>query len=70
MLRRPIIWLIRLYQWLVSPFLGPHCRFHPSCSHYASEALERHGILRGGWLAIRRVFRCHPFSSGGHDPVP
>jgi len=62
--------LIRLYQWTVSPLLGPTCRFYPSCSHYALEAIERHGVWRGGWLAARRLGRCHPFCPGGYDPVP
>ncbi|MFO1426863.1 MAG: membrane protein insertion efficiency factor YidD [Steroidobacteraceae bacterium] len=62
--------LIRLYQLVVSPWLGPRCRFHPSCSHYALEALEVHGLLRGGWLAARRLGRCHPWHPGGLDPVP
>ncbi len=61
---------IRLYQRLISPLLGPHCRFAPSCSHYASEALHVHGPLRGSWLAVRRIARCHPWNAGGHDPVP
>jgi putative membrane protein insertion efficiency factor len=62
--------LIRGYQLVVSPWLGPRCRFHPSCSNYALEALEVHGALRGSWLAVRRVGRCHPFNPGGFDPVP
>ena len=62
--------LIRLYQWTLSPLLGPRCRFHPSCSQYALEALERFGLVRGGWLALRRIGRCHPFHPGGYDPVP
>ena len=62
--------LIRGYQLIVSPWLGPRCRFHPSCSNYALEAIERHGSLRGSWLALRRVGRCHPFHPGGFDPVP
>ena len=62
--------LIRLYQLLVSPWLGPRCRFYPSCSHYAIEALDEHGLWRGGWLALKRLARCHPFHSGGYDPVP
>ncbi|MGH8231267.1 MAG: membrane protein insertion efficiency factor YidD [Steroidobacteraceae bacterium] len=62
--------LIRLYQLTVSPLLGPRCRFHPSCSHYALEALQRHGSVRGLWLTLRRVARCHPFHAGGYDPVP
>lgn len=62
--------LIRIYQMGISPVLGNHCRFYPSCSQYACEALERHGALRGGWLAIRRVLRCHPWHPGGVDPVP
>lgn len=61
---------IRTYQILVSPFLGNNCRYLPTCSNYALEALERFGPLRGSWLAIRRVGRCHPFHEGGHDPVP
>jgi uncharacterized protein len=61
---------IRGYQILVSPYIGPRCRFWPSCSEYASQAIERHGLVRGGKLAISRVLRCHPFSPGGVDPVP
>jgi putative membrane protein insertion efficiency factor len=57
------------YQTALSPFLGPCCRFAPSCSSYASEALQRHGLLRGGWMAVRRLLRCHPFHPGGWDPV-
>ena len=62
--------LIGGYQRYVSPLLGPRCRFHPSCSAYAGEAIRRFGLVRGGWLAARRVGRCHPFSDGGDDPVP
>ncbi|MDR1857141.1 MAG: membrane protein insertion efficiency factor YidD [Desulfovibrio sp.] len=61
---------IRLYQWCISPILPPGCRFHPTCSEYASEAILRHGILRGGWLALRRLARCRPFGGFGFDPVP
>jgi putative membrane protein insertion efficiency factor len=62
--------LIALYQRYVSPLLGPRCRFHPSCSEYARQAIEIHGLGRGGWLATRRLARCHPLSTGGYDPVP
>ncbi|MFZ0006857.1 MAG: membrane protein insertion efficiency factor YidD [Steroidobacteraceae bacterium] len=62
--------LIRLYQWTVSPLLGPRCRFYPSCSQYALEALMRFGVLAGGWLAVKRLARCHPWHPGGFDPVP
>jgi putative membrane protein insertion efficiency factor len=62
--------LIGGYQRFVSPVLGPRCRFHPSCSSYAGEAIQRFGLARGGWLAARRLGRCHPFSTGGADPVP
>jgi uncharacterized protein len=68
---RPLaIFLIRLYQWTVSPLLGPVCRFHPSCSHYAVEALQRFGFVRGAVLSVARLLRCHPFHPGGFDPVP
>ncbi|MFL6603289.1 MAG: membrane protein insertion efficiency factor YidD [Steroidobacteraceae bacterium] len=62
--------LIRVYQWTVSPLLGPTCRFHPSCSNYALEAINRFGMLRGGWLTVKRLGRCHPWHPGGFDPVP
>lgn len=66
----PLIWLLRIYQYAISPMLGRSCRFHPSCSEYAVEALQRHGALKGSWLAMRRVGRCHPWHPGGYDPVP
>jgi len=62
--------LIRAYQLTASPLLGPRCRFYPSCSHYAHEAILRHGVLRGGGLTLARLARCHPWHSGGFDPVP
>lgn len=61
---------VRLYQVVLSPVLGGSCRYHPTCSAYAIEALERHGALRGSWLAVKRIGRCHPFRPGGFDPVP
>jgi len=67
---RLAIILIRLYQWTLSPLLGPTCRFHPSCSNYALEAMTRFGLMRGCWLAMRRLGRCHPWNPGGFDPVP
>jgi hypothetical protein len=62
--------MIRFYRVAVSPFTPPTCRFTPSCSAYAQEALEKHGAGKGGWMALRRVFRCHPFGGKGYDPVP
>lgn len=67
---RILLGLIALYRRLISPLLGPHCRFAPSCSEYAAEAIRTHGALRGGWLAVKRVARCHPWSPGGVDHVP
>jgi len=68
--RRAAATVIRGYQLLLSPLLPPSCRFTPSCSQYALEAVTRHGALRGSWLAARRLARCHPFHPGGFDPVP
>jgi putative membrane protein insertion efficiency factor len=69
-MRYVLMGIIRIYQLVVSPLLGPRCRFHPSCSCYAHTAIERYGVLRGSWLGAKRLFRCHPFSEGGYDPVP
>ncbi|MBI5780065.1 MAG: membrane protein insertion efficiency factor YidD [Rhodocyclales bacterium] len=69
-MRRLLIALIRGYQIAISPWLGRNCRFYPTCSQYTLEAIERHGALKGLWLGLRRVLRCHPFHPGGHDPVP
>lgn len=62
--------MIRAYRYGISPYLGVHCRFDPSCSHYAETAITRFGVMRGGWLALRRLSRCHPWHAGGIDPVP
>jgi len=69
-MKRVLIALIKAYRTCISPWLGQTCRFHPTCSRYAMEALERYGALRGSWLAFKRVLRCHPFHAGGVDPVP
>lgn len=66
---KPAVWLIRAYKRVLSPMLPPSCRFYPSCSQYALEALERYGLFKGGALGIYRLLRCHPFSRGGFDPV-
>jgi putative membrane protein insertion efficiency factor len=65
-----LIAVIRIYRYLLSPWLGQSCRFYPSCSHYALESIETHGSARGSWLALRRLLRCHPWHTGGYDPVP
>jgi putative membrane protein insertion efficiency factor len=67
---RLLVLFVRGYQVALSPFLGGQCRYFPTCSAYAIEALERHGALRGAWMAARRIGRCHPFRPGGFDPVP
>ena len=66
----PFLVLIRIYQWLISPLMGPKCRYTPTCSQYAAEALQKYGPVKGLWLAIKRVGRCHPWGGHGHDPVP
>ncbi|WXS13305.1 membrane protein insertion efficiency factor YidD [Salmonella enterica subsp. enterica serovar Infantis] len=65
-----LIALIRVYQRLISPLLGPHCRFTPTCSSYGIEALRRFGVIKGSWLTVKRVLKCHPLHPGGDDPVP
>jgi len=67
---RVLLWLIELYRWTLSPLLGGLCRFEPSCSRYATEAIQRHGARRGAGLTVRRLLRCQPFHPGGFDPVP
>ena len=62
--------IIKIYQTIISPFLGNNCRFTPTCSHYAVEAIEKYGPFKGGWLTIKRIGRCHPWGGHGHDPVP
>jgi len=61
---------IRLYRYFISPLLGPSCRFYPSCSNYAEDAIKQHGVIRGSWLALKRLAKCHPWHEGGIDPVP
>ena len=65
-----LVSLLRAYQYAISPFLGRRCRYYPSCSEYAVEAVEKHGAIKGGWLGVKRVCRCHPWHPGGYDPVP
>ena len=67
---RFFIWLISIYQRLISPLVGPCCRFHPTCSEYAKEALESHGLVMGMWLTMKRLSKCHPLGGSGFDPVP
>lgn len=69
-MQKLLILLIRCYRYCLSPMLGQHCRFHPSCSCYAQTAIARFGACRGSWMALRRVARCHPWHGGGYDPVP
>jgi uncharacterized protein len=68
--RHALVFLVRAYQVGLSPLLPASCRYYPSCSAYAIQALEKHGAARGGWLAVKRILRCHPFHAGGFDPVP
>lgn len=68
--KKILILFIKVYRLLLSPLLGPRCRFYPSCSEYAETALQTHGIFKGIFLALRRLLRCHPFNPGGYDPVP
>ena len=69
-MRKLLILLIQAYRYLISPILGPHCRYYPTCSSYALTAVERHGAIRGGTMAVKRLCRCHPWHEGGLDPVP
>lgn len=65
-----VLALLRLYKRFISPMLPPSCRFTPTCSEYSYEAIQRYGVLKGGWLSLRRLLRCHPWNAGGFDPVP
>lgn len=67
---RILIWLIKAYQVLLSPFFGQQCRFYPTCSHYSIEAINKHGAIVGSYYTVRRLLRCHPWHAGGHDPIP
>lgn len=67
---RLLIYLVKVYQYAISPMMGTHCRFTPTCSQYAVEAITKHGAARGFWLSMRRLSRCHPRNPGGYDPVP
>ena len=69
-MKRLLVALLHTYQYAISPFLGRRCRYDPSCSEYAVEAVEKHGAIKGGWLGVKRVCRCHPWHPGGYDPVP
>ncbi|MFZ1683742.1 MAG: membrane protein insertion efficiency factor YidD [Candidatus Zixiibacteriota bacterium] len=65
----PFLLIIWIYRWTLSPIMGNGCRFHPTCSHYAEDALKKYGVLKGGWMALKRIGRCHPWHEGGFDPV-
>ena len=69
-MKYPIIWFLKAYRFAISPLYGQVCRYHPTCSAYALQAVETHGAFRGTYLAVRRVMRCHPWAAGGYDPVP
>ncbi len=69
-MKRILMAIIRFYQKQISPFLGKNCRFSPTCSQYALQAIQKYGALRGGWLTLKRILRCNPFCKGGYDPVP
>jgi len=69
-MRKILIALIKVYRFSLSPFIGQHCRFTPTCSQYATEAIEQYGAIKGSWMAAKRLSKCHPFHSGGWDPVP
>ena len=69
-MKKIMIFLIKVYRKYISPMTGPHCKYYPTCSQYAIEAIEKHGALKGGLLAVWRILRCNPFSKGGYDPVP
>ncbi|NOZ14099.1 MAG: membrane protein insertion efficiency factor YidD [Acidobacteria bacterium] len=69
-MKRLLLILIKGYQRFISPFFPSSCRFTPTCSRYGYEAIEKYGVLKGGWMAVKRILRCNPFHSGGHDPVP
>lgn len=70
MMARILIWIVKAYQLVLSPFFGQQCRFYPTCSQYALEAIQKHGALRGAYYTVRRLVRCHPWCAGGHDPIP
>ncbi|MFE8698159.1 membrane protein insertion efficiency factor YidD [Cytobacillus sp. FJAT-53684] len=70
MLKKIMIGFIRFYQIVISPLKPPTCRFYPTCSHYGLESVKRFGAIKGGWLAVKRILKCHPFHPGGFDPVP
>ncbi len=70
MIKTIFIYIIKLYQYTISPLLGPHCRFHPTCSNYAIESIKKHNILKAMYIIFRRILRCHPWGKSGDDPVP
>jgi len=69
-MRTILLAIIKVYQYAISPYLAPSCRYMPTCSCYAAESIQTHGAIKGGWLAIKRILRCHPWHEGGYDPVP